>query len=86
MAGQPITEPDSESGLLIGDKRWISYTLPTKHGRELHAKPKFLVTAKARLSATFSPNISDFFDLYLHCWALVVPVIGHPAVNFMEEI
>ena len=44
---------------------------PAEHGRELHTKPKFLVMAKAYLSATFGQNISDFFDLYLH-WVSVV--------------
>ena len=42
-----------------------------EHGRELHTQPKFLVMAKAYLSATFGQNISGFFDLYLH-WVSVV--------------
>ena len=33
---------------------------PAKHGRELHPKPKLLVTAEAYLYATFGPKISDF--------------------------
>ena len=46
---------------------------PGEHGRELHPKAKFLVTAKAYLSATLGPNISDFYDLCLH-WVSVVRV------------
>ena len=44
---------------------------PAEHGRELHSKPKVFVTAEAYLSATFVPNILDFFDLCLH-WMSVV--------------
>ena len=40
-------------------------------GRELHPKPIFLVTAKAYLSATFGPNISDIHDFCLHCLSVV---------------
>ena len=32
---------------------------------------KLLVIAEAYLSATFGPNISDFFDLWLLCTSLV---------------
>ena len=38
----------------------------SKHSQELHPEAKFLVTAKSYLSATFNPNISDFFDLSVH--------------------
>ena len=31
----------------------------------VHHNPKFLVMAKAYLFATFDPNISDLFDLYV---------------------
>ena len=42
--------------------------LPAEHGRELHPQAKFLVTAKAYLSATFGPNI---LHICLH-WVSVV--------------
>ena len=45
-----------------------------EHGQALHSTPKILVTAEAYLSATFSPNISHFFDLCFH-WASVVRVL-----------
>jgi hypothetical protein len=47
---------------------------PAEHGRELHPKPKFLVTVKAYLSATFGANILRLFDLSLH-WVSVVRAI-----------
>ena len=53
---------------------------PAEHGRELHTKPKFLVMAKAYLSATFGQNISDFFDLYLH-WVSVVRVFSDSTLD-----
>ena len=46
-------------------KGWINAMIMiwlAEHGWELHLKPKFLVTAKAYLSATFGPNFSDFFS------------------------
>ena len=48
--------------------------LPAEQGQELQHKPNFLVTAEAYLSATFSQNISDFFDLCIH-WLSVVHVL-----------
>ena len=54
---------------------------PAEHGRELHAKPKFLDTIKAYLATTFGPNSSDFFDLCLH-WVSVVRGIW---IIFIEE-
>jgi hypothetical protein len=47
-------------------KKWSA-----EHDQELHPKAKFLVTAKAYLSAPFVPNISNFFDLCLH-WVSVI--------------
>ena len=32
----------------------------------------FVVTIEAYLSATFGPNISDFFDVCLHYWVSLV--------------
>ena len=43
-----------DDGCMI--RKWLA-----ENGQELHPKPKFLATAKAYLSATFGPNISDFF-------------------------
>ena len=40
-------------------KRWFA-----EHGQRI--TPKFLVTAKAQMSAIFGPNISDLFDLSPH--------------------
>ena len=51
-----------EDGCMI--RKW-----PTQHSRELH--PKRLVTAEAYLSATFGPNISDFFDSSFHLVSVV---------------
>ena len=42
---------------------------PAEHGRELHPKPKFLVTVKAYLSTTLGPN---FFIRLL----LFMPALG----------
>ena len=55
---------------------WMIRKWPAEHGLELYLKPKFLVTAEACLSATFGPNISDFFDLCLH-WVSVVRAKKH---------
>ena len=49
---------------------------PEEHGRELHLRPKSLVTDKAYLSAKFGPNISDFFDPCIH-WVPMVRVPQH---------
>ena len=46
-------------------------TVCAEHDQELHTKPKFLVTAEAYLSAPFGPNISNVFDLCLHCVSVV---------------
>ena len=42
-----------------------------EQGLQLHPKSKFLVAAKAYLSATFNPNVSYFFDLCFHCVSVV---------------
>ena len=41
--------------ILLDDKKMA------KHGQEIYPKAKFI--AESYLSATFNPNISDFFDL-----------------------
>ena len=38
-------------------------------------QPKFLVMSEAYLSASFGPNISDFFDLCLHWLSIVRDII-----------
>ena len=49
---------------------------PAEHGQELRPKPNFFVMAKAYLSATFGPNISDFFDYCLY-WVSVIREFSH---------
>ena len=55
---------NTEDGYMI--RKWSA-----EHGQALHSKPKILVTFEAYLSATIGPNISDWFDLWLH-WVSVV--------------
>ena len=55
-----------------------------KHGQELHLKAKFLVIAESYLSATFNPNISDFFDLSLHCASVVCDCLNGPPLEIFR--
>ena len=59
-------EEGQQKNMLYQDKLVIR-KWPEEHGRELHPRPKSLVTDKAYLSAKFGPNISDFFHLCLYC-------------------
>ena len=60
-------------------RKWLA-----KHSRELHPKPKFLVTAEAYLYATFGPKISDFFDLCLH-WVSLVRDLKYASLMKMSK-
>ena len=53
---------------------------PVEHGQELHPEPNFLVIGEAYLSATFGPNISDFFDSCFH-WVSIVRESMHSIVK-----
>ena len=68
-------EEGQQKNMLYQDKLLIR-KWPEEHGRELHLRPKSLVTDKAYLSAKFGPKISDFFDPCIH-WVPVVRVPQH---------
>ena len=75
----PILWP-THNVLTLTIRKWLA-----KHGWELHPKPKFLVTANEYLSATFGPNIADFFDLCLY-WASVVHAKMHQNKNATSQL
>ena len=60
-------------GYLPEHEGWIHDKKMACRTWQLHPKPKILVTVEAYLSATFGPNIADFFDLCFH-WVSVVRV------------
>ena len=56
-----------------------------EHDRELYLNPKFLVMVKAYFSATFSANISDFFNSCLY-WVSVVHGLNPEEIEILGSL
>ena len=68
----------SKSSHIIAKTQIFSYVRSTN---VYHLRPKFLITAKAQMSAIIGPNNLDFFDLSLHCASVVCGMVLNPVLT-----